>query len=986
MKKLCKLIIAALFFAGVLALLPVGAQAANTTRTLQPGRVYTFTGLDARVISHITVTGTTRYQYVALNGRGDVTGYGFSVGRVSVNGNGQTLITPSAPMQVTFNSARLTVRHEQGEALRQLTVNEGQTLLLENTGRTNQHIRTNRAAYFDIVATNAAGSIAAMNREVRFPQFNLPSNGHAVLTATDSNMVVYFPNIWHGGIVRTSYSTDPAIVARDVWEGVPFILSHGEERTLAVDFAPHFTTAAFTYEFITRDQLGFSVAHGETSGNRVSIPPERSVTITPLMDAEMFFPAEVARSLTISEGTDAPAHYLLEPGDTLIISNTHTIRPFDVYLSSEPGGYGISYDFALESEDDFSFGIRQSAGRIAIPPGGTLTLTAGEPPEWMPQTLAVRFAYNEYINYRVGTTPVLRHTLTSSEGLIITNTNENRTYTVFLTNDLGNNALLYDYTLETEHDFILRIDQTAPQIAIPPGGVLTLTAGTPPEGAAQRIVVHSARRTALTHRIGATPVVRHILNTNSGLVINNTDENRAYNVLITNIGRGNTVSYDYTLETDDDFILRTNQNAAQITIPPGGILTLAAGIPPQGTTQTLAVHMARRAAVTHHVDTAPVVRYALDTDKGLVISNLNSTRTYSVFITNTGRSNAVLYDFTLETEDDFVLRTNQSAAQVNIPPGGILTLAAGMPPEGTPQTLAAHFACRETITHHVGTSPVVRYALAPGDSAIFHNTSDEPLALQLLSDYQNAALDFLRFNKYGDVVDFGLQRAARPVIEPDKRTHFTNASEYEFVFIFPAVWLDEGLEISNAATPALFRRTLEEGEWLRFENTSTLTPITLLVTEAFDFALTDNENRLISYGIQNGGNFTLQQRERVTIMPSDEALDVLFPFIWQPRIVRMATVANPPLFHIHVSPNETITLRNPLSTAATLPNNSQRDGAGYYIRDGIHDTAIPTSGTHSPVYGRDIVLGASRVYTLTARGATLHIWMPFALARQLRLV
>lgn len=398
--------------------LPISVQAANVTRTLQPGRTYTFAGTDARVISHITVTGSTRYQYVAINGRGDVTSYGFSIGRVSVNGDGRTLITPTAPMQVSFNAARLHLTHTTGYALRQISLLPNQTIILQGTSTDSRHIRTNRGAGFDLVITNAAGA-HTMHRDVRFPQMNLPAGGELTLTALDGALAVYFPELWLGQAVQSRMVAGPAIVTVPISQ--PFVLSHEEERAITIDIEPLHTAAEFAYEFITRDRHGFAVGHGESTGNRITIAPNRTLAITPLMDAEIIMPGAIAQLLTISQGTDAPAHYLLQPGQSLLVENHDAQRYYAVYFTSEPGGYTVIFDYTLETEDGITFGIEVSSGRMEIPPGGRLLVTAGTPASWIPQTLAVRFAYSPAITFARTAPMLVRHDLDENASIIFGN-------------------------------------------------------------------------------------------------------------------------------------------------------------------------------------------------------------------------------------------------------------------------------------------------------------------------------------------------------------------------------------------------------------------------------------------------------------------------------------------------------------------------------------------------------------------------------------
>ncbi|MCL2603409.1 MAG: hypothetical protein FWD90_02905 [Defluviitaleaceae bacterium] len=420
MKKIGMLILFFVCVAGAVISFPAAVQAANVTRTLQPGRVYSFTGQDRRVIAHINAAGTGRYQYVAVDGRGNVTVYGFSFGRVSVNGEGTTMITPLAPLSVTFDSSRLRVTEAEGEALHQIAFTGGRTLGITNNGRTGHHIRTNRADAFDIVVTGSAGTVTFLERDVRFPQFNLPADGEAVITAQGDGLVIYFPSIWYGGTVVTRRLSHPALYTREVREGTVYLFTNTSERNITMMAEP-FYAVVFSHDFILRDRQGFAVNHGEATGNRITLQPHRPLTLTPHMDAEIFFPYALLRDIRIGAGTDAPAYHSLEPGESLRIVNSDPLRTYGVFFASDPSGYPIVYDWTLETEDGITFRVQDSAGTFGIPPGGVLTVTAGNPPEWAPQTLIVRFPESDAISLNA-TVPTLSHyIMEAGESLIFTN-------------------------------------------------------------------------------------------------------------------------------------------------------------------------------------------------------------------------------------------------------------------------------------------------------------------------------------------------------------------------------------------------------------------------------------------------------------------------------------------------------------------------------------------------------------------------------------
>jgi hypothetical protein len=468
MKKICRLVLFVLCLAGITAFMPLAVQAANVTRTLQPGRVYTFTGQDRRVISHINVTGTGRYQYVAVNNHGDVVSYGFSVGRVSVTGEGFTQVSPLETMTVSFDSARLALREAEGEALRQISLGNGQTLSVQNLGRLNRHIRTNQNASFDLVVTNASGGLTFLDRDVRFPQFSLPANGEAVMTAAGRGLLVYFPNLWYGEVVQSRFLPHPAIVTHTLREGVSYVISHGGRRNAAaatVAAEPLFTSAAFSYDFIVRDHNGFSIRHGETSGNRITVQPQQPMTVTPHMDADLFFPFAGDLRLRVTD-SDAPAYYLLEAGRSVRISNSDPVRAYNVYISTDLAGASVVFDYTLENEDGIQFFPNGRTGAINVPPESILTIMAGFPDDWLPQELTLRFSDSDAITFEAAEPTAARYKLQAGKSLIFINEsdeelslhiqNPNDTFFDHVITDLdGEIIYLFDQLRTQEFEFLL---------------------------------------------------------------------------------------------------------------------------------------------------------------------------------------------------------------------------------------------------------------------------------------------------------------------------------------------------------------------------------------------------------------------------------------------------------------------------------------------------------------------------------------------------
>jgi len=194
-----KILIAAILTA-LLALIPTMVFASQTNRTLQPGNVYEFTGLDARVISHINVTGTGRYEIVAWNSQGEITRFGTSLGRFSVSGTGGVQVTPFAPLAVSFDTSRVRLSVQTGSALTSVDVPQGQTMRFANNHATSVNVRAANTSVFDFAAFNRSGNNTDFGRLVRLPQMSLPAGGYALVTAANSSTSIYFPTRLAGSI------------------------------------------------------------------------------------------------------------------------------------------------------------------------------------------------------------------------------------------------------------------------------------------------------------------------------------------------------------------------------------------------------------------------------------------------------------------------------------------------------------------------------------------------------------------------------------------------------------------------------------------------------------------------------------------------------------------------------------------------------------------------------------------------------------------
>lgn len=372
MKKfIALLILAAAVF------MPVTAQASQQTRTLQPGRVYEFTGTDARVISHVNVSGTTRYQIVARDADGEITRFGFAAGRFSISGTGTAQITPNAPLTVTFDPARIRVTEREGNALRRIEVWHDETLRVENRHTAAVQIRTGGAAKF--VISNRHGDVTDFGINAHMPLITVPANGYVLLeTACDSSLTVYFPDAMYREEIRASRSAAPAL--RIIW----LTANRAETITVAADgnFAPQFSPETeneiFSYEYILRGRDGHVLRHGETSENELRLSARQSATITPLAGGRLYFPYAWRGDLLIENGAAAPAYFTLRAGFSLEVANADATRAHMIFVRGADGG-DFSFEYVQIYDGEVFVTVADDVtenSAVNLPAGATVKISA----------------------------------------------------------------------------------------------------------------------------------------------------------------------------------------------------------------------------------------------------------------------------------------------------------------------------------------------------------------------------------------------------------------------------------------------------------------------------------------------------------------------------------------------------------------------------------------------------------------------------------
>ena len=373
MKRILGLLIALMVLA-----LPITVSASQQVRVLEPGNVYEFTGLDARVVSHVSVRGAGRFQIVSWNEDGEVTRFGIAAGRFSVSGLGVTEISPLVPMTVTFDSSRLGISERAGFALRQIEIDIGETVILENRESDTLNIRTNNDAYFDFVVTNRAGDAINFDVDVRLPQISIPARGEISITAADEAVLVYFPENWYGEEVLVGES--------DYFTLQKFLLRPNQAYTLTIltdnTYAPRlsafYENEILLYEYVIRGRDGHVSRYGESEGEEIRLAPQQAFIITPAVYTKMYFPTEWG--IEVENGVAAPVFLTLEPNMSLEISNSDELRAHTIFLRCSEDEREFSFDYVMLYDDEIFFTVTEDfilpQAAISLPAGATVTITA----------------------------------------------------------------------------------------------------------------------------------------------------------------------------------------------------------------------------------------------------------------------------------------------------------------------------------------------------------------------------------------------------------------------------------------------------------------------------------------------------------------------------------------------------------------------------------------------------------------------------------
>jgi len=402
--------------------LPTITEAATVTRTLRPGNVYTFEGRDARVISHINVTGTTRYEIVATDQRGEITRFGFASGRFNVSGTGTTIISPTAQMNVSFDTTRITFSYASGQALHTVNIDAGQTLEVINNHGGAAQVRTNQSANVDYAIFNRIGNTTAVDQDARLQIFSIPGGGRLHLTAVDASLTLYFPATLLGTTFSVNRVPHPAVSAIALSIGEPYQLSNTTNTALTLRFDPLFDSSTFAFDFVIRGRDGHVTSQGTQESNTFQLAANGAVIITPLMDGYLLMPHMLRGEVGLAEGQLTPVYQPLRSGQTIVITNYDPLRTHQIRISCTDNSIGFGFDMVLNNQDIYTFAVHeditQETFTFELPANTTVFITTTD----APSALAIGIPDADTISYRFSNeTALIRHILAEGSSVIIEN-------------------------------------------------------------------------------------------------------------------------------------------------------------------------------------------------------------------------------------------------------------------------------------------------------------------------------------------------------------------------------------------------------------------------------------------------------------------------------------------------------------------------------------------------------------------------------------
>jgi|GEM_PF-1037462 len=975
-----KLLIAIFVFA-ITLFIPTAVFAAQTSRTLQPGNVYEFIGRDARVISHVNVTGVGRYDIVAWDANAEITRFGSGTGRFSVSGTGGVAITPAAPLTVSFDSSRLRISSQRGSALVHTRIPVGQTAVFENSHVTGVHVRTTQTSNFDYVITNRAGNATAFARDIRLPQVSIPSGGSLAVTAYLRETTVYFPSRLAGNISVQRVS-QPAIYVMELLAGEVYTFANSAGRAHNLRLDPPFADASFSFEYITRGRDGHVTSHGERETNQLQLGAFGSISITPLMDGELYFPYALLRVIDAGYGTVSPLYFALQEGRTVTVTNNDALRSHSIFVRCPDDETAFTVDYAITFEDVVQINsVEVAAGNnhtISLQPGAVVAVTAAE----AVSHVALRLPdITEVTAERTNVAAVTRHSLQAGSTIIVQNnhgqnlpvrTNALATFDHVITNRAGNvTAFARDARL--------------PQADVPAGGSIALTAlrgGTvliPTALAASVNVVPAAQAALHSTPLQAGQVYTFI---NSG--------NRALTAQVEPPFVGTSFSFEYIVRGRDGHVVSYGERESnQIQLSAEQTISIT-----PSTDGVLYFPLAWLGTVRVERGAVAPVYTPLRAGQSVTVTNNDSLRSHNVTVRCPNNNSGFALDYTVQHADSVQFNSVQHT------PGAVHTISLPADATATITALEAtgHLALRvpdiDVIVVEEGTAAAVaRHEIAPGMSVRVRYSGTEmvgvtPVSANATSDVR---LDYVLL--YGREVDsFGTVELRSSVSVGDGlHVLLTNPSDQVITLRVPQVHVDNGLTFEVTDAQALYRRAVDRPLTIENRNRN-LTRGFALRNETrrnvrqgafvLEYVRYSTGNNIAAFGQRGFGDMDVPGAQRLVVAPVANAVQptIIMPMEWYNRYFRITNAQAAPLYRITLTPGRRLIVNNRTRDTFTIQNNSANTAAGFVIGQ------VPREQDIVPQEGV-ITVSANREYVITATsGANLELWLPVRHARQLGIV
>ena len=817
MKKLYAVLLFFICVTGVLFFAPKTAYA-NTTQTLQPGWVYTFTGLDARVISHVNVTGVGRYQYMAVDGNGEVVSYGFSFGRASVLGDGFIRISPLAEMTVSFDASRLVMTATAGVVLREINISGGQNFSLTSliSGQV-VSVRTNENVSFTTIVTDSAGQIISTNRDVRQGQINIAPLTTVTITPLRGSLQIYFPAEWEGRRVSSINNAQAVITSHTLRAGSVYQLLNNGTQAVTVQVEPATGTATFAYSFIIRDRQGHVINHGDATGNSITLQPGRAIFITPRMNGVVTVPSTINAQINISPGTVTPAYRVLSVGQSMTITNHDLTWAYNVYLASYPAGDPIVYDFTVEGTTGIRFGAQVTQNSISIPPGESVTITVGRPPAWAPQEMAVRFPENEHITYTLASPTVAHQNLEARNSLVFANLSTD----VFTLITRGTGE--FDYAVTGLYGEVPSFGRqnAGHTITLNPGEEIIMS-----RVEANPVTVHfplAWLRGGLIQETNNTPALtRFTLLTGESLLLENANQREHKSLRVHREAFARTASFDYVhsgfYEEVISFGRRLTGDALTLNPEDRLHLTNPEAQPLQLLFPTV---LLQRGLLTATTTETALYRHLLAPGQSLLLENSHRFNDMFIQATREPHLRATPFDYVLsdvlgEVQD---FGQHQTGDTLILEPGERLHLTADTTPV---ELLFPAILTYQGLNMAQTTNPaLIRHTIQPGAALRIDNTNarlHKQLRVENPLNTRGIQYEFVSTDNRNIVLTYGINPPGKHILRYSSRFSLAPTGNQALTVSYPAIWHNAALRLHTAEAPLLYTVTLRPGERLTLRN------------------------------------------------------------------------------------------------------------------------------------------------------------------------